>query len=266
MRGRIVPAGTKFIGVLLSAIFVFVQSIALGQAEKKTVPEKETASEENCSIPSVFEYPLRCRLDVPEEGKVKGGVLLIHMLGRHMDDYRTFARFLKSRNYCVLSFNLPGHPPPSEEEENAPDWRSFGTPQYAKMVFDVKSALQEMKKQCNVETARAYMVGAELGATLALWVTVRYGGVSKVVLLSPPLVIKRLDVQALLKTYTVPQGVKFLIITDTGHTYFYFSALKLQTFLGETAKMYTISRNLLGTFMLRGDLGVEEKILSFLED
>ena len=42
-------------------------------------------------------------------GKIKGVVQIVHGMAEHRKRYENFAQFLKSHNYAVVSFDLPGH-------------------------------------------------------------------------------------------------------------------------------------------------------------
>lgn len=221
-------------------------------------------AEEACSINSVFQVPLSCFYLKPN-GKPSGAVLLLHMLGRRKEDYSSLANFLHSSNFCTLAFDLPGHPKPyeSKKKEGALDWRDMRESDFKKMVIDVEFAAKKMKEVCEWNGAIS-IIGSELGANLAAFYAFSAQDVQKLIFISPGLNIKGLDIYTLFKNKSKPLP-KILIISDTGHIYFYYSALKLIELLGESANSFFVKRNLLGTYLLQGVYGVEEKILEFLK-
>lgn len=224
-----------------------------------------TQQQEECTINSVFRTQLKCDFSRPD-GKVKDAALLIHMLGRTKEDYNGLIALLKENQIAAFSFNLPGHPKPPEnnKEEKALDWRDFKEKDFKKMILDVRKAVIKMKKMCQWEKEDISIIGTELGANLAVYYLQKYGGVKKVVLISPALNIKGIDLYSILKKNNFPD-VKFLLVSDTGHTYFYYSALKIKKILDDNAITYFVNRNLIGAYLLSGIYGVEEKIIKFLK-
>jgi acetyl esterase/lipase len=102
-------------------------------------------------------------------------VLLLHMLGGRKEDWQPFAIRLRGAGYNVLAIDLRGY----GETGGQPDW--------AKAQDDVKSIFVRLSKLPGVETYRVSIVGASIGANLALVACADLPDCRSVVLLSPAL-------------------------------------------------------------------------------
>jgi alpha-beta hydrolase superfamily lysophospholipase len=119
-------------------------------------------------------------LQADDSGKGSHGVVLLHDQGRTSADWRLFADKLATKGYRVITVNLRGHgESASIMDATEPDW--------AAMTQDVASAIAYLRKK---GATRVSMVGAGLGANLAVDVASRDTSVTSVVLLSPGLNIK----------------------------------------------------------------------------
>jgi acetyl esterase/lipase len=102
-------------------------------------------------------------------------VLLLHMLGGRKEDWLPFATKLRGAGYNVLAIDLRGY----GETGGQPDWN--------KAPEDVKSIFARLSKLPGVESYRVSIVGASIGANLALVACADLPDCRSVVLLSPAL-------------------------------------------------------------------------------
>ena len=103
------------------------------------------------------------------------GVLLIHMLGGSKADWDSFARELQKQGYAALAIDLRGFGGSAQPE----DW--------TKAPDDVKSAWEVLAARPEVDRNRTAIVGASIGANLALMVGGTDERITAVVALSPGL-------------------------------------------------------------------------------
>lgn len=101
------------------------------------------------------------------------GVLLLHMLGRDRSDWDVLAHDLQSRGYAVLALDLRGH----GESAGPVDWN--------KAPADVRAAWDVLVARPEVDPAPCAIVGASIGANLALIVGANNPDVVTVIALSP---------------------------------------------------------------------------------
>jgi len=115
-------------------------------------------------------------LHARELGKGTHGVLLLHDAGRTSADWTLFAEKLSSKGYRVIALDLRGHGESADIMTTEPDWSA--------MDDDVEAALAHLRR---TGARKVSVVGAGLGANLAVDVASRDPKVETVVLLSPGL-------------------------------------------------------------------------------
>ncbi|MBN1335041.1 MAG: alpha/beta hydrolase [Deltaproteobacteria bacterium] len=165
--------------------------------------------------------------DVPAEAS--HGVVLVHGEGRSAADWRFLAQRLSSAGMAVLALDLRGHGTSARAGRALPgdDW----TP----AVADVQAGLHHLRRKGIQKLA---LVGADVGANLALAAAVDAPDVQAVVLLSPGLVLHGVPADTAVKAY----GARpLLVAVSSEDTYAARSALLLESeALGEThLQIYT---------------------------
>jgi dienelactone hydrolase len=128
----------------------------------------------------------------PESSEPRPGVLLIHQLGGQKEDWATFADRLREDGYAVLSLDLRGHGESDGEFEPVdPDL----------LTDDVLRAWAVLEAQPEVDPARTAIVGADVGANLALRAGAAQPEVQAVVLLSPGLDYRGIETEDAIVDY-----------------------------------------------------------------
>jgi len=111
---------------------------------------------------------------VPAGSKVPG-VLLLHMVGGSKADWAVWARELQLRGFAALAVDLRGQ------------GQTGGPEDWAKAPADVSAAWQALISRPEVDPQHSAIVGASIGANLALIVGANTPGVATVIALSPGL-------------------------------------------------------------------------------
>lgn len=109
----------------------------------------------------------------------KHGVVLVHMLGRSAEDWRFVTKKLNEAGITTLAVDLRGHGANVPEGKEAP---ALTETDYRAMTQDVAAGVAHLRKQ-GVE--QVSIVGASIGANLALQVASKDKAILDVVLLSP---------------------------------------------------------------------------------
>jgi len=117
------------------------------------------------------------------------GVLLLHMAGRRKEDWAQFATRLQEAGYAVLALDLRGH----GESSGEPDW--------ATMPDDVARAWAVLIGRPEVDPGRTAIVGASIGANLALVIAAEEPQVRAVVLLSPGMDYRGIQTEEAMTAY-----------------------------------------------------------------
>ena len=113
-------------------------------------------------------------------------VILLHMLDRDRDDWRFFANKLNVFRISAIGIDLRGH------GESDGDWNDFSDRDFLGMVYDVEAAQDKLEKEGKKVVG---IVGADIGADLALKYAVRNPDIRCLVLLSPGIAYKSINVE-----------------------------------------------------------------------
>lgn len=111
----------------------------------------------------------------PAENKNLGFVL-IHMLNRNRHDYNKFAAYLSKNNYPSIAIDLRGH------GDNQGNWQTYTPKDYNAMTLDAQAAIEYLHRR---GVKKIILVGASIGANIALNTAVKDTRVAGTVLISP---------------------------------------------------------------------------------
>ncbi len=177
-------------GDRLRTILMFVGLLIAGSAHAGTVKLKAA---DNVAISGV------------ESGTGAKGVVLIHGDGRSAADWANFATKLASQGFHVVALDLRGHgASPQPAPLTDADW--------PKMVADVDAAAAYLRTKGAKEIV---LVGADVGASLALNAAAKDPGITSVVMLSPTVTAHGVKVSDALATY----GQRpLMLVAATGDT------------------------------------------------
>ena len=170
-------------------ILIVLSIVLLGCAKEETIEKEpaEEAGEEYIEPKQTTGVSKRVTLTTDDGiGLVasyypgrENAVILLHMLNRDRSDWKEFASELNRRGYTVIAPDLRGH---GDSDLN---WMSFKDPDFQKMVNDVAAAADYIYRKNEVDIESVYVVGASIGANLAVMYGVTDQNVKKVVMLSP---------------------------------------------------------------------------------
>lgn len=121
-------------------------------------------------------------------------VVMIHMLTRSRRDWDQLATRLADRGFVTLALDLRGH---GESAASAP----MPSDGLQAMRQDVQAAHRFLQGRAGVMADRIGMIGASIGANLAVLESANQASVRSLVLLSPGLDYRGLRTEAALRTY-----------------------------------------------------------------
>ena len=181
------------------------------------------------------------------------GVILLHMLGRSRGDYAELAQELNSRGFSVIAIDLRGH---GQSEGN---WRSFSATEFNAMTLDVRAAKEYLISR-GVKPGRIGIVGASIGANIALRYSAEDSDIKTVVLLSPGLNYRGVSTEEAAKHLR-----SALFAASEEDAYAYSSAEQLYALAGEDKAFERLRGAGHGTEMLSSSPELKKKVIAWLE-
>ncbi len=107
-------------------------------------------------------------------------VILLHMLRRTRNDWDSVAKWLQKSGYTVIVPDLRGH------GQSTGNWEQFTPDDFNKMTFDV-AAMKSVLENEGADVKKLAIIGASIGANVALNYAASDKDVKTVILLSPGL-------------------------------------------------------------------------------
>ena len=176
------------------------------------------------------------------------GVLLLHMLGGSKADWEPVARTMQQQGLAVLAMDLRGH----GQSGGAQDW--------TKAPGDVRAGWDWMVSRPEVDAKRSAIVGASIGANLALIVGANNPDVVTVVALSPGQDFRGLQPAGVLKNFG-ERPVLLVASQDDGYSY---DSVRQMVSLAPLGEAYYFAAAGHGTFMF-SDPSLEPLIIDWLQ-
>jgi len=213
---------------------------------------------DGAKIVGLFYRPERLRMkNVPV-------VLLLHQLGGSKADYYDFVPDILAEGYCALAIDLRGHGESTNINGVSRSWRDFNETDFRKMSYDVISAVRWLDERREVNSDRIAIIGASIGANLALNYAVNDRRVRTVILLSPGLDYRGVKTLSSAKNY----GTRAIMIAvSSGDEPSGSDSRTLYEIFEPTAnppKLKMYEGDLHGTSILNGGLGLGMIIIAWL--
>ncbi len=185
-------------------------------------------------------------------------IILLHQLGRDRSSWRGFAAEL-NKMYAVLAVDMRGHGQSTIQNGVQKQHTSFSETDFNNMVRDVEAA-KEFLKIMGYDTSKIAVIGASIGANVALASAALDKDIAEVVLLSPGLDYRGVNAEQAAYRYKGPA----LIMASEGDTYSADSSKTLAGIMeGSALKLYSGSAH--GTDLLANN-EARKAIHEWLED
>ncbi len=229
----------------MSLLLALVTSLALAGSGAPFPTDTTLATADGKSIAA--------SVGVPAKGG-QNGVVFVHMAGRNREDWAPVAEKFYRQGLLVLTVDLRGHGANVTSEAPAAltgaDWSA--------MVEDVRAGVGELRKRGAQKVA---LVGAELGANLALLVAADDPGIASVALLSPGLDYKGIPTGEAAKRY----GARpVLYVASKDDAYGLRSATALDSVATGPHTLHVFEAAGKGTKMFNREPTLESQLLGFV--
>ncbi|TAK04697.1 alpha/beta fold hydrolase [Patescibacteria group bacterium] len=140
---------------------------------------------------------------VREAGDGKRWALLLHMMPATKESYAPLMEALAVRGVSSLAIDFRGHGKSTETTDGRTlDYTTFAHPEHQAKIKDVEAAVAFLEKTHGVRTVDLVLVGASIGANLALQYAAAHADVPGAVLLSPGLNYRDVATMPLIQSLT----------------------------------------------------------------
>ncbi|MBI5367207.1 MAG: alpha/beta fold hydrolase [Planctomycetes bacterium] len=146
-------------------------------------------------------WTLTGTLLTPAVAAPRGVVILLHMLNRTRADWNELAPALQAAGFAVLSIDLRGHGQSLQVDGKERTWQGFAAADFEAMRADVAAAKSYAAERAGAAGKPVILIGASIGANLALLDGADDAQVWAVALLSPGLDYKGLKTEEALGRY-----------------------------------------------------------------
>jgi len=225
----------------------------LPAAQPEIAPTQDDASRElpssqNVEIPGAEGLTL-IGVFYPSPSVPAPGVLLLHMYAGSRSDWQEFARSLQGAGFAALAIDLRGH----GDTGGIEDW--------VLAREDVAAACAWLGAHQGVDGNRLGLVGASIGANLALVQGAREPSVDAIALLSPGFDYFRVQIQGLIEEYGDRPS---LLVASEEDAYSAETVRVLSTTAPGEAELLMLTSAGHGTAMLEGDPELAGRLIAFL--
>ncbi|MDO8622072.1 MAG: alpha/beta fold hydrolase [bacterium] len=175
-----------------------------------------------------------------------GWALLLHMMPAAKESYGQLAEELERRGIASLAIDFRGH---GESQGGQAGYVRFSDAEHQMKIHDIEAAVGWLREQGARDEATV-LVGASIGANLALQHLADHGAIPAAVLLSPGLDYRGVKTETLAQRVAPPQRV-FLAAGGEDDDYSTETVRTLVAILGDRATLRTFANAGHGTTMLQ---------------
>jgi dienelactone hydrolase len=169
--------------------------------------------------------------------------LLLHMMPAAKESWNDFASIIQKNGCAALAIDLRGHGESTDMNGVRLEYKEFKDEEHRNSMNDIASAKEFLAGQSDLDMSRIVIVGASIGANLALWQASIDKDVRLIILLSPGLNYRGIQADELAPKFKGP----VYIVASEGDTKSADSSRKLAgIFSGET-KLEIVHGDLHGT-------------------
>lgn len=188
------------------------------------------------------------------------GLILVHMLGTDRHRWAHFAALADQAGYMSLAYDIRGHGDSQNRGGDTVSFRSFNEKDWAAAVADIAAAKKTLL-EAGADPDNIAIVGASIGANMALTYAKDDPQIQAVVLLSPGEAYRGLEIVSVIEHFRTRP---VLIVTAEGDTYSASSSAKLKEAAPGFSELRMLPGSAHGTDLLDAHPDAPGQILSWL--
>lgn len=190
-------------------------------------------------------------------------VLLLHMMPATKESWRPLAAKCSARGFSTLAIDFRGHGESvSGPEGRMLDFRDFSPEEHCAGIRDVEAAAQWLHDAHGVAMGRITVIGASIGANLALQFAAEHHAIPAAVALSPGLDYRGVTTEDKVLAFAPAQKLMLAAAADDDYSFETIGAL-------EECKPDAVVKKLSGaghgTDMFAAEPGLMDEIIAWIE-
>ncbi|MBI4281002.1 alpha/beta fold hydrolase [Candidatus Uhrbacteria bacterium] len=199
----------------------------------------------------------------PSQGSNQA-VLLLHMRPETKSSWKSLAEQLVANGFSVLAIDLRGHGESVlRSNGGAVRYETFTEPEEQQSIKDLEAAGRWLEEQRGFLPNNLALVGASIGANLALQYLSERADLPAAVLLSPGLVYRGIDTQPMLEKLASGQRLMFVAAKDDTYSALTVGVLNEKTAVSHQTKIFDSGGH--GTHLFSSHPSLKEEIIVWLK-
>lgn len=191
-------------------------------------------------------------------------VLLLHMMPATKDSWREFAEKLQKEGFQALAIDFRGHGKSTQKNGQTINYKDFNDTQQQEKIIDVETAVKFFTDK-NIPLEKISLVGASIGANLAIQYMSEHHEIIAGTALSPGLDYKGIKTEEPVKKLTSAQEI-FLAASEGDDDYSAQTAEKLYKITGADKKLELLKNAGHGTDMFKTNPELMDEIIEWLKN
>lgn len=193
-------------------------------------------------------------------------VLLLHMMPADRFSWRGLAQKLREAGFQSLAIDLRGHGESRQQGDKILNYRNFSDSEHQFSKIDIAEAVKFLNEQ-GIELKNISIIGASIGANLALDFAAEHNEIKAVVLLSPGLNYRGFLAELSAKNLRGDKGQVIFITAAIGDEYSADSVKKLSEMIpaGVKKEVKILEGRAHGTDMFKKIAFLEDEIINWLK-
>lgn len=193
-------------------------------------------------------------------------VLLLHMMPADRFSWKEFAQKLREAGFQSLAIDLRGHGESRDEDGKTLNYRNFSDSEHQSSKIDVREAIKFLNEK-GIKLENISIIGASIGANLALDFAVEHNEIKAVVLLSPGLNYRGILTELSAKNLRGDKGQVIFMAAAIGDEYSADSVKKLSEIIPANVQkeVKILEGKAHGTDMLKENSDLENEIINWLK-
>lgn len=205
---------------------------------------------------------LICGTYYPPRTSSAAALVLLHMLRKNRESWSEFAQFAQEKGYAVLAIDFRGHGQSVQTRTKPIHETDFTEADFTSLKLDVAVAVDWLRKRPEITSDKIALVGAGIGANVALTQAAEDTSLMGVVLLSPGEVYRGIQAEPALRAF----GTKpVLIVASEDDNYSSVTVQKLESVTAAKKQIEIYQDGGHGTYLFESHPEAMDKIVKYLD-